>query len=145
MDTSFFFPYRRLLKQFLIEIAKKEGKKVDLLQYIFCSDEYLKKLNKRYLKHNSYTDIITFPFSSTTEPILADAYISTDRVRDNATHYQTSFERELHRVVFHGLLHLCGYSDNTCDDARLIREKEDDFINKFLFHVKQLKAHPDVN
>jgi metalloprotein, YbeY/UPF0054 family len=126
---------RKLLKKFLIDLTKKEGHKLRSIHYIFCSDSYLLKLNQDYLKHNTLTDIITFPLSKKSELIEAEIYISLDRVKENAGLYKTTLKEELHRVIFHGLLHLCGYKDKSASEKTLMRKKEDEYLKKW-FHVK---------
>jgi probable rRNA maturation factor len=128
----FFFPDRSRLKQFILLLFKKEGTSLDTLHYVFCSDEYLLEINRQFLNHNYYTDIITFPLSASGEPVMADIYISVDRVRENAQLFHTSFKRELHRVIFHGALHLCGYKDKTGPQSKLMREKEEVYLKAFL-------------
>lgn len=97
------------------------------LQYVFCSDDYLLKINIEYLDHDTLTDIITFPYAE--PPLVAgDIFISTDRVRDNAGQFGQSFERELHRVLIHGVLHLCGFGDKTGEEADRMRQLEDEAL-----------------
>jgi probable rRNA maturation factor len=120
------------LKKYIQSVFKKEGKKLDSLNCIFCSDETLLKINREYLKHDFYTDIITFDFSET-GAINAEIYISTDRVGENARKLEVSFKSELHRVIFHGVLHLCGYNDKTKAEIKRIREKEDHYLKKYKF------------
>jgi rRNA maturation RNase YbeY len=122
---------RQPLKAFLQSLFKKEGVKMDSLQYIFCSDKYLLEINKQYLKHDYYTDIITFNLSDKPIPVNGEIYISIDRVKDNAQNFNTSFKQELHRVIFHGALHLCGYKDKTAKEEELMREKEDHYIRLY--------------
>jgi probable rRNA maturation factor len=116
---------RRRLKKFIAKMVKKEGKQLAELQYIFCSDEYLLAINREYLQHDFFTDIITFDLSEKGQPINAEIYISVERVRDNAAEYDSSFGKELHRVIFHGVLHLCGYKDKKPKDVKLMRQMED--------------------
>ncbi|PHQ30744.1 rRNA maturation RNase YbeY [Leeuwenhoekiella nanhaiensis] len=111
----------------LERIAKVEGYEIDDLGYVFCSDEYLLEINKQYLDHDTYTDIVTFDYSQ--EGILSgELYISTDRVRDNASEFDVSFETELRRVMAHGLLHMCGYGDKTEEQISVMRSKEEDCL-----------------
>lgn len=111
----------------LEDIAKVEGYEIDDLGYVFCSDEYLLEINKQYLDHNTYTDIVTFDYSQ--KGILSgELYISTDRVRDNASEFDVSFETELRRVMAHGLLHMCGYGDKTEEQISVMRSKEEDCL-----------------
>jgi probable rRNA maturation factor len=98
---------------------------------VFCNDDYLLKVNRSYLNHDYYTDIITFDYSEN-KTISGDLFISLDRVKENAGIYQVSFHHELARVVFHGILHLCGYNDKYTEDIKLMREKEDLFLKQFV-------------
>ena len=121
---------RRPLKLFISYLFKKEKKKLQSLDIIFCSDDYLLEINKKHLQHNFYTDIITFDLSdSLNSGIIGELYISTDRVRDNATTLNVSFKTELLRVIFHGALHLCSYKDKKTSDIKIIRQKEDEYLN----------------
>lgn len=120
---------RKKLKLFIKDIIKNEKRSFGYLNIIFCSDDYLLEINKEYLKHNFYTDIITFDLRSTdSKKIEGEVYISTDRVKDNATQFQSSIKEELHRVIFHGVLHLCGYNDKTPDDKNLMTQKENYYL-----------------
>jgi rRNA maturation RNase YbeY len=109
-----------------------EGCAPEEINYIFCSDEYLFKLNNAYLKHKTYTDIITFQYSWPPQLIRSDIYISVERVRENAKLYNTSFLNELYRVMFHGALHLCGYKDKTKRDMIQMRSKENFYLNLYV-------------
>lgn len=122
---------RTALKSFIIDLFKKEKKKVGELSFVFCSDTYLLGINKQYLKHNYYTDIITFDLSQTPGVISGELYISVDRVRDNAQNFNVSFKEELHRVIFHGALHLCGYKDKTEKEEALMRKMEDKYLRLY--------------
>ena len=119
---------RTRLKQFLASLFKKEKKRLGELQYIFCSDDYLLQINRQYLNHNYFTDIITFDLSERDQSINAEIYISVDRVRENAREFGSSLRQELHRVMFHGALHLCGYKDKKPKDAQLMRQMEDKWL-----------------
>lgn len=122
---------RNSLKDFISLLMQKEGKEIDTINYIFCTDDYLLELNKSYLKHFTLTDIITFELSKPEEPILSDIYISIDRVKENAKTFQIPFKQEIHRVIFHGALHLCGYKDKSRNDKLIMREKEDFYLNEY--------------
>ena len=123
---------RKPLKLFINHLFKIERKKLQALDIIFCSDEYLLEINKQHLQHNFYTDIITFDLSdSPTSSMIGELYISIDRVRDNATVLNISFTTELLRVIFHGALHLCGYNDKKLSDTKIIRKKEDDYLKSY--------------
>jgi probable rRNA maturation factor len=128
---SFSLRDRTQLKRFLQQQVEKEGKKVEHINYIFCTDEYLLSLNQAHLRHDTYTDIITFELSPKGAPLLADIYISVERVRENAGVFNSSFTRELHRVIFHGALHLCGQKDKNSADAAVMREREEEWLNKY--------------
>lgn len=122
---------RKPLKMFISKIFAREKVILAELHYIFCSDLFLLDLNKKYLNHNTYTDIITFTLSNADEPIVSDIYISTDRVKENAADLESSFTMEIHRVIFHGSLHLCGYSDKTKSETKEMREKEDYYLKQY--------------
>jgi rRNA maturation RNase YbeY len=137
--SPFFFPNRSELKQFLLSLFKKERQRVEAVNYIFCTDEYLLTLNQDYLNHNTLTDIITFQLSPVGERLIADIYISVERVRENAQTFNTGFLKELHRVIFHGALHLCGYKDKTREQAKLMRSKEELYLN-FYFVPRETRS-----
>jgi probable rRNA maturation factor len=127
-------------KKWLKSIAETKGLKIRELNYIFCSDEYLYKINVDYLNHKTYTDIITFDNSENNGIIEGDVFISIERVRENAEKENESFERELQRVLSHGLLHLMGYKDKTDMDKMAMRKMEDKAMAMFdnlVFHVEQ--------
>ena len=128
---EFSFSERTRLKNFLVNMFKKEGFKIDSINYIFCSDEYLLELNKVNLNHNTYTDIITFPYSKNNEPIVADIFISVERVKENSKIFSTNFKEELHRVIFHGALHLCGYKDKSHAEIQQMRKMESLYLKKY--------------
>ena len=123
---------RKRLKQFIIELLKNEGRQLESLNIIFCNDEYLLSINKEHLQHDFYTDIITFDLSETKDgPINAELYISIERVRENAINLKIASILELHRVIFHGLLHLCGYGDKKKGDILIMRIKEDQYLKMY--------------
>jgi len=114
------------LRSWLEKCAIEEKKKIESLNFIFCSDAYLKKINKQYLNHNYNTDIITFPSSPENDKhISGDIYISIDSIKSNAALYNVSLKDELHRVMVHGLLHLCGYNDHSEKEKKQMRKLED--------------------
>ncbi|MEK0422558.1 MAG: rRNA maturation RNase YbeY [Bacteroidota bacterium] len=120
------------LKGFLEKQMKKEGIRIECLQYVFCSDKYLLDINKQFLNHDYYTDIISFDLSETKGVLIGDIYISVDRVKENAKTMKTKQTNELLRVIFHGALHFCGYKDKKTADAKLMRAMEDKWIKAYL-------------
>ena len=122
---------RTRLKQFIIKLFRQEKKPLAELSYIFCSDQYLLDINRQFLQHDFYTDIITFPLSDPGQPISGEIYISVDRVRDNAREFGSSIRQELLRVIFHGALHLCGYKDKSLRDEKLMRKMEDKYLSLY--------------
>jgi rRNA maturation RNase YbeY len=127
-DTEYLEINEEVISQWLIDIIQNEGKTLNQLSYIFCSDEFLLDLNIKHLNHDTLTDILTFPLSEI-GPINAEIYISTDRIIDNASIFGKSTIGELHRVIVHGLLHLCGYDDHSASDITVMREKEDYYLD----------------
>lgn len=117
----------------LSRIINSEKTNLGVLSFVFCSDEYLVNLNIKYLKHDTYTDIITFDYCEG-DTISGDIFISIDRVKDNANEFKVNFEEELLRVMAHGVLHLMGYKDKTDRDTALMRKKEEEKMK--LFHVE---------
>ena len=112
-------------------MIRMEGKKTGDLNFVFCSDDYLLNINRQYLQHDYYTDVITFDYCQGNN-ISGDIYISIDRVAENAQHYGFSFDAELYRVILHGVLHLCGYGDKTNEEQTLMRAKEDCYLTQTL-------------
>ena len=112
-DTTVSLLERKRLKLFIKSIFDKKERQLNSLTIIFCSDEYLLDINKQFLQHDYYTDIITFNLSEDIKVIEGEIYISVDRVRDNAISNKVTVKQELHRVLFHGVLHLCGYLDKS--------------------------------
>jgi probable rRNA maturation factor len=122
---------RRRLKLFLVTLFKREKAVLGELQYVFCSDAYLLGINRQFLDHDYYTDIITFDLSEPNQPINAEIYISVERVRENAREFKTSLSKELHRVIFHGALHLCGYTDKGVQAEKEMRKMEDKYLSRY--------------
>ena len=120
-------------------VCEAESKVMGEVSVIFCSDEHLLSMNKEYLEHDYYTDIITFDYSDE-QLVSGDLFISVDRVQDNADEFDVLFQDELHRVCVHGLLHLCGYKDKSETDEQLMRSKENEMLLLREFHVKHLKG-----
>ena len=132
-DIKFVFKNKTEIKQWITSVAKGKKRKVGDLSFVFCSDDFLLRLNKEYLNHDTLTDIITFDYSKDDNqlPISGDIYISIDRIRENAIKFNKSFENELHRVIIHGTLHLLGYADKT-KAAKLEMTKQEDIALKLL-------------
>ena len=130
-DRPFKFQNKTGLKSFIESIFKKEKKELGEINYIFCSDEMLLKINQDFLQHNYYTDIITFGLQEPGQPIEAEIYISIDRVKDNAQMLGHTYKEEMLRVLFHGALHLCGYKDKTKSEIITMRAKEDQYLQLF--------------
>ncbi|HUB60499.1 MAG TPA: rRNA maturation RNase YbeY [Puia sp.] len=122
---------RQLVKSTLAILFRQEGKKLGELRYIFVSDKRLLEINRQFLQHDFYTDIITFPLSEPRQPISGEIYISVDRVRDNARKYGNSMKEELLRVIFHGALHLCGYGDKTPLQEKKMRRLEEKYLQLY--------------
>lgn len=130
-DTSFQIKQKLKRKEWLKEITSLESYKILDLNYIFCSDEYLHKINLQYLDHDTYTDIITFDNSEHIGEIEGDIYISIDRIKENAKDHEVDQETELSRVLSHGLFHLLGYKDKTSSESKKMREKEEFAISLY--------------
>lgn len=130
-DTKFELSQKLKRKNWLKKIAETEGFKIQELNYIFCSDEYLYQINVDYLNHDDYTDIITFDNSEEEKAIEGDIFISIDRVKENAQKHQQTEDRELSRVISHGLYHLTGYKDKSESEAKQMRAKEEFAIELF--------------
>jgi rRNA maturation RNase YbeY len=121
---------RKELKNYIPSIFKEEGKLLESINYIFCTDKAMLNINQQFLSHDFYTDIITFDLSDS-KAIQAEIYISVERVKENAQNLRVSFKSELHRVIFHGVLHLCGYRDKSRKEIKEMRSKEEFYLNKY--------------
>jgi probable rRNA maturation factor len=136
-SVHFNFPVRTYLRErtrlklFIAGLFKREKKQLCDIQYIFCSDGYLLNINRKWLDHNYYTDIISFDLSAPNQPITAEIYISIDRVKENAREFGTPISRELHRVIFHGALHLCGYKDKSRKEKMEMRQMEETYLTLY--------------
>lgn len=119
-------------------VCEVEERSLGDVSLIFCSDEHLLQMNKEYLDHDYYTDIITFDYTEGTL-VSGDLFISVDRVLDNASQFNVAFQDELHRVCVHGLLHLCGYKDKSDSEELLMRSKENQMLELRKFHVEHLQ------
>jgi probable rRNA maturation factor len=126
---------RERLKVFICSIFKREKKAFESLNIIFCDDNYLLELNQEFLKHGYYTDILSFQLSSPGKPLVAEIYISVDRVRDNAKNLNSTFKSEIHRIIFHGILHFCGYKDKSPSDIIKMRAAEEKLLTRYQLKV----------
>lgn len=133
-ETDFNLDNEVAIASWLTNVITSEDKKEGEINYIFCDDEYLLKINLEYLNHDTLTDIISFDYSMGNE-IHGDIFISVERVKENASDFNVSFEDELKRVLVHGVLHYCGYKDKSEEDELMMRSKEDEKLA--LFHVEQ--------
>jgi len=127
-DVEFDLPDKNTLTDWIKLAVESEGKTLGDITYVFCSDEYLWNMNKQYLNHDYYTDIITFDYVKN-GVISGDLFISYDRIKDNAEKFNVSHETELLRVMIHGVMHLVGYDDMTDEDETKIHEREDYYLN----------------
>ena len=132
-ETSFELGDEELYSRWVSSIIDTESKVEGTINYIFCDDSYLLKINEEYLKHNTFTDIISFDYSIGKE-LHGDIFISVERVRENAVDYRVDFTEELNRVMAHGILHYCGYNDKNKEDELVMRLKEEEKMS--MFHVK---------
>lgn len=133
-ETEFTLENEQAFEDWLSRVIVSENKKEGDINYIFCDDEYLHKINLEYLNHDTLTDIISFDYSMGNE-LNGDIFVSIERVKDNAADFNVLFDDELKRVVVHGVLHYCGYKDKSDADEALMRSKEDEKIA--MFHVEQ--------
>lgn len=126
-DNSFNLKNRLKIKRWIKQVVENAGCKLGDVSYIFCSDEKILEVNKQYLNHDFYTDIITFDYVEKNR-INGDIFISTDRVKENASQFNVDFEEELHRVIIHGILHLLGQEDHTPKEEQQMRKKENEAL-----------------
>lgn len=127
LKKDFRLTQKAKITEWLNVISYLENKEIENLNFIFCTDAYLLSMNKKQLKHNFYTDIITFDYSEKSK-LSGDIFISIDRVKDNAKIFSVSFPNELRRVMAHGVLHLCGYKDKTISDSKKMKRKEEEAL-----------------
>ena len=134
-NISFGLKKKNAVRKFLLSIIQKEKKKCGEINFIFCNDEFLLALNKKFLKHTSLTDILTFQYPDS-KKLSSDIFISIPRVKENAKNFGVQFENELHRVMIHGILHLCGYKDKTSGKKKEMRKQENYYLkNSFLVRI----------
>jgi rRNA maturation RNase YbeY len=126
-ETGFILESEEEVSKWVIETISAEGFKLEEVNYVFCDDDYLHKLNVEFLKHDTLTDIISFDYSIG-KIIQGDVFISVERVKENAKDFGVDFIDELNRVIIHGILHYCGYKDKTPDEAKTMRNKENFYL-----------------
>ncbi|WP_412987446.1 rRNA maturation RNase YbeY [Pontimicrobium sp. IMCC45349] len=127
-EDAFQLEDEQKVSNWISDVISAEDCKEGDINYVFCNDEYLHKINVDFLNHDTLTDIISFDYSVGKE-LHGDIFISIERVEDNAKDFKVSFQDELHRVIVHGVLHYCGYKDKTDDEAKVMRSKEDFYLN----------------
>ena len=130
-ETEFKLDLEEPISSWITETILQENFKLEEINYVFCDDEYLHKLNVEFLNHDTLTDIISFDYS-VGKIIQGDIFVSVERVADNAKDFGVSFDDELKRVIIHGVLHNCGYKDKTDTDAKSMREKENFYLSLFV-------------
>ena len=138
-NKNFKISNKKEIRALLKKICKKENKKISFINCVFCSDNRLLEINKKYLNHTSLTDVVTFDFSTNKKNIEGDVYISIDRVKENAKKYKETFKKELLRIIIHGLLHLIGFLDKTKEEKKTMTLKENEYLSlysKLKFHVE---------
>ena len=133
-ETHFTLENEEAITIWITHVIESESKKEGEINYIFCDDDYLHKINLEHLGHDTLTDIISFDYSLGNE-LHGDIFISVERVKDNAIDFNVSFDDELKRVLIHGVLHFCGYKDKSDVDELLMRNKEEEKLS--MFHVEQ--------
>ncbi len=126
-NISFSLKEKIKVKNWILKILKQEGKIAGAISFLFCSDGYLLGINRQFLQHDFYTDIITFDYSEKNK-IEGEIFISIDRVKENAKTFKQPFERELMRTIVHGILHLSGYADKSPKDKKLMTAKENEVL-----------------
>lgn len=129
-ETILHLEEEKRLKEWIAEAVAAEEFLVGEINYVFCTDEYLHKINLQYLNHDMYTDIISFDYR-VGKQLHGDIFISVDRVRENATKFEVDFNSELLRVLIHGILHFCGYKDKLDNEVNVMRAKEDYYIARY--------------
>jgi rRNA maturation RNase YbeY len=134
-DIDIKLEHKASISTWIKKMVAHENKVFHGISYIFCSDEYLHKINVEHLAHDDYTDVITFPYSE--KQVEGDIFVSIERIKENATNLNIAWETELHRVLIHGALHLCGYTDKTPEDKELMTAKENFYLARLTFRKKK--------
>jgi rRNA maturation RNase YbeY len=128
-DITYKLEQKIATRLWISSTIKQEGFTLQELNFIFCSDEYLLNINKQYLKHNTYTDVVTFDNTTEKGVIVGDIFISIDRIKENSIAFSVAEKDELHRVIIHGTLHLLGYKDKNKESKALMTQKEDQYLS----------------
>ncbi len=126
-DIDLVIKEKNKIRLWIVNAVKNEGKKIGDITYIFCTDDYLLQMNLQYLQHNTYTDVITFDYTEG-KRVSGDIFISYDRITDNSKELGTTLENELHRVMIHGIMHLCGYVDKQTEERANMTVKENQYL-----------------
>lgn len=132
-ETNFKLNNERRIADWVSKVIVSENFKEDEINYVFCDDDYLHKLNIEFLNHDTLTDIISFDYS-VGKIIQGDVYISVDRVKENARDFNVCFDDEIHRVIVHGILHYCGYKDKSDDETQQMRHKENLYLKQLILN-----------
>lgn len=130
-DMSLRIQDAKKVKPFLAAIFRREKKKMQQVNFVFCSDKFLLEINRSFLNHDYYTDIITFPLQEKGMPVIGEIYISAERVKENSKLFRTTIKQEMLRIIIHGVLHLCGYDDKTKKGKKIMTEKEDFYLSLY--------------
>lgn len=136
VQTTFTLKNRTILKNWIKRTIERNNKQLGEISYIFCSDEQLLEINKEFLNHDYYTDIITFDYSEA-DIVSGDLFISIDRIKDNAKTLDVSYQEELHRVIIHGILHLLGFKDKTDEESQNMRLLENECLSDLITFINQ--------
>jgi probable rRNA maturation factor len=126
-DIPFTLPNKEAVVRLVKKVIANEKHSAGTINFTFCSDAFLFDINKKFLNHSTLTDIITFQYPA--KKLSGELFISVDRVKDNAKKFNSTAKQELHRVIIHGILHLCGYGDKKTSERRIMKEKEEYYLN----------------
>lgn len=130
-ETEFLLENEDKISSWVLSVISEEGWQIDEVNYVFCNDAYLHKLNVEFLNHDTLTDIISFDYT-VGKKIQGDIFISVERIKENAKDFKVTFQEELHRVIIHGILHYCGYKDKSEEDAQVMRYKENHYLKELV-------------
>jgi rRNA maturation RNase YbeY len=128
-EVDFSLEHENVVHDWVLNSIRKEGLQAGVINVIFCSDEYLLDLNQRFLDRDTFTDVISFDYGEGGNDVSGDVFISYDRITENAEKFDISIEKELMRVIIHGILHLCGYADSNTEEKAVMTSKEDKYLS----------------